>query len=77
MCWSKEGSDLHFKCGKCGELVSKMPQYTIEGIVSGNYAYECKNCNLVYDVWCKENQMKFRIIGITLIMLLIIVLTVY
>lgn len=71
MFWSKKGAELDFNC-VCGNKTTKMQQFDLEALLSGNYAYECKTCGLVYDVWSDENQYRFIFLYCLLAVIIII-----
>ena len=73
MIWDKKNMNLEFNCA-CGSRVKKRNTFKMEHFISGNCAYECPSCKIVYDVWTKRNQRVFLIVMILLIMGIVITL---
>lgn len=67
MLWDSKNMDLEFNCA-CGTKVEKRNTFRVEYLLSGNCAYECPDCHIVYDVWTKRNQNIFM--GLILIALI-------
>ena len=65
--WEKENYNLKFNC-VCGSRVEKRKTFKLEHLISGNSAYECPSCKMVYDVWSKKNQKRLFIIIIIIIL---------